>query len=183
MGCGIMYEIYTIKSGDNINNILDMYNTSMEELVKLNGVIDLSNLKEGMQIIVPVSNNPYKYYTVKKGDTLSKIADSYNIDVSLLTVINGLDANDYIYPTHTLIIPKEHTLDVETIDKNTLSHILECSIKVKDILKEKLNIDGYTLLQNNGIAQEVKHFHLHVIPKYEKEQEIISVEEIYNKIK
>lgn len=97
-------------------------------------------------------------------------------------VIAYLDINP-LSNGHTLIVPKKHTLDIETIDKDTLTHILDCSIKIKDLLKEKLNIDGFTLLQNNGIAQDVKHFHLHVIPKYATEQEIISAEEIYNKLK
>ena len=56
-----MYEIYTINKDDEIDDILRKYNIDMEELVKINGIIDLNNLKEGMQIIVPVNrNNIYK---------------------------------------------------------------------------------------------------------------------------
>ena len=36
-------------------------------------------------------------------------------------------------------------------------------------LKEKLNYDGITLTQNNEYGQEVKHYHLHLIPKYKEE--------------
>ena len=49
-------------------------------------------------------------------------------------------------------------------------------------LKEKLNYDGITFSQNNGLGQEVKHYHLHLIPRYNKEEKL-SVEEVYNKIK
>ena len=38
-------------------------------------------------------------------------------------------------------------------------------------------------MQNNGDVQEVKHYHLHLIPAYKKHQDLIDVEEIYNKIK
>ena len=46
------------------------------------------------------------------------------------------------------------------------------------ILENKLNYDGISLCQNNGFVQEVKHFHLHLIPKY-KNSKKLSVEEVY----
>ena len=48
--------------------------------------------------------------------------------------------------------------------------------------KERLEYDGITLSQNNMYGQEVKHYHLHLIPKY-KEEEKLSIEEVYNKLK
>ncbi len=84
---------------------------------------------------------------------------------------------------HTLIIPKEHTLDLTSIDNDTLIHIMEVARKLSKVLEEKLNITGITLVQNNGTPQEVKHFHLHLIPVYKVEQPIENVENIYKKIK
>lgn len=95
-------------------------------------------------------------------------------------ILAFLDINP-VEPGHTLIIPKKHTLDFVSIDIEILSKIL---IKAKDIssmLTTKLNADGFTLVQNNGIAQEVKHFHLHIIPKYNKKVEM-QIEDVYNKL-
>lgn len=95
-------------------------------------------------------------------------------------VLAFLDVNPR-EPGHTLIIPKNHTLDINTIDNDTLCKIFD---KVKDISKllaDKMGANGFTLVQNNGIVQEVKHFHLHVIPKYSKKVKM-SVEDAYNKI-
>lgn len=83
---------------------------------------------------------------------------------------------------HTLIVPKNHTLDITTIDNDTLIHIFNTAKKLTKLLEERLNIKGYTLAQNNGKPQEVKHFHLHIIPVYESEEEIIDVKEVYEKI-
>lgn len=83
---------------------------------------------------------------------------------------------------HTLIIPKKHYLDLSEIDNDTLIHIMDVARKLRKILEEKLNIDGLTLIQNNGDVQEVKHFHLHLKPYYNKKQDIINVEEIYQKL-
>ena len=75
-------------------------------------------------------------------------------------------------PGHCLIVPKEHTLDLLSIDNNTLLKIFEKSKDIAKLLVDKLNADGFTLIQNNGCAQDVKHFHLHVIPKYKKTKKI-----------
>ena len=84
---------------------------------------------------------------------------------------------------HTLIIPKQHFKDLDDIDEETLSHIFKTAKKIKKLLEEKLQIDGVTLVQNNGLSQEVKHYHLHLIPNYEISQKIVNVAEIYAKIK
>ena len=81
---------------------------------------------------------------------------------------------------HLLIIPKQHYLDLKEIDDDTLLKIMQTSRKMEELLKEKLNIDGLTLIQNNGSVQEVKHYHLHLKPHYNKNIEVKPVEEIYN---
>lgn len=84
---------------------------------------------------------------------------------------------------HLLIIPKEHFLGLKEIDENVLMHIMMVAKKMEELLKKKLNIDGLTLIQNNGDVQEVKHFHLHLKPYYKNKQEIVDVKVIYKKLK
>ena len=93
---------------------------------------------------------------------------------------------------HLLIIPKKHYKDLMEIDNDTLVSIMNTAREMKKLLeetkfgvyghlsnKEKLNIDGLTLIQNNGDVQEVKHFHLHLKPYYNNNQEIKEVKEVY----
>ncbi|MEG2311656.1 MAG: HIT family protein, partial [Bacilli bacterium] len=62
--------------------------------------------------------------------------------------------------------------------------------KLYILLKEKLNIAGLTLVQNNDYGQEIKHFHLHLTPRYETDklshsfnkQMLIDINTIYNKL-
>lgn len=93
---------------------------------------------------------------------------------------------------HTLIIPKKHYKDLDDIDLDTLTSINKSTKIIKSKLENILNCDGISLLQNNGIVQEVKHYHLHIKPYYKnkkniemiKHPEYISnVEDIYKKIK
>ena len=91
-----------------------------------------------------------------------------------------LDINPYA-PGHTLVIPKEHTLDITTINKETLNHLMDKARDIAKLVNEKLDAPGYTLIQNNGFVQEIKHFHLHIIPKYSKNYEL-DVKDVYEKI-
>lgn len=81
---------------------------------------------------------------------------------------------------HALIIPKDHYLDLSDIPDDIMIHIVKTARKLKKTLEKKLQIDGLTLIQNNGDVQEIKHFHLHLKPYYNQKQTLKSIEEIYN---
>ena len=71
---------------------------------------------------------------------------------------------------HTLIVPKEHFKDINDLPKEVHSHIYEVSKIIMKKLEEKLGCSGFSLLQNNGSVQEVKHYHLHIKPTYENKK-------------
>ena len=83
---------------------------------------------------------------------------------------------------HTLIIPKKHFKDLLDIEETELNHILKIAKELGSKIQSKLNCDGFTLVQNNGFVQEVKHFHLHIVPKYIKEQEKLELSEIEKRL-
>lgn len=83
---------------------------------------------------------------------------------------------------HSLIIPKNHTLDMFSIDDELLIHILSISRNVASLLIKKFNATGVKFVQNNGDLQEVKHFHIHIIPHY-KEYLDMEVNEVFDIIK
>ena len=89
---------------------------------------------------------------------------------------------------HLLIIPKEHKANLYEMDDDTLIYMLNIiKEKLKPILSDKLNIDGLTISQNNDYGQEVKHFHIHVIPRYKNDKFPLAsncskVEDVYHKL-
>ena len=93
-----------------------------------------------------------------------------------------LDVNPMSYG-HTLIVPKNHILDYEEIDLETLNNINKVGKELYIKLKEKLSPNSIQLVQNNGKLQEVKHYHLHLIPYYDEEKEgKENIEEVYKNI-
>lgn len=70
---------------------------------------------------------------------------------------------------HALIIPKEHYANLFELPDETASKVMVLAKKMATHMKEKLNCDGFNLVQNNGpcAGQTVFHFHYHLIPRYE----------------
>ncbi len=72
---------------------------------------------------------------------------------------------------HALVIPKEHYDNIYSMDADTASKIFTIATEVAKAQKAELNPDGLNIVQNNGEAagQTVFHFHMHVIPRYIKD--------------
>ena len=72
---------------------------------------------------------------------------------------------------HTLIIPKTHVDDVFEIDENMAGRAFALAAMFAKKMRIELNCDGVNILQNNREAagQTVHHFHVHVIPRYAKD--------------
>lgn len=83
---------------------------------------------------------------------------------------------------HILILPKKHITDFEEMDTETLSHIHEVAKEIKKMQYDALNPDGLVMVVNYGIAQQIKHYHLHLIPVYKNKQQIVSVDDTYSKL-
>lgn len=69
----------------------------------------------------------------------------------------------------TLIIPKKHFKNLTDIDLETLNHINKVTKEMYSLLKEKLHCEGLTLIQNNDYGQEIKHYHVHLTPRYQND--------------
>lgn len=82
---------------------------------------------------------------------------------------------------HTLLIPKKHIKDIYEMDDETLSHLMITARKLASVLEEKLQVKGIKFVQNNGCFQDVKHYHLHIIPS--KDSKMIDIKEVFEKLK
>lgn len=88
------YVIYKVKKGDNLYNIAKAYNTSVNEIIKLNNLKNTS-LSIGQELKIPKNNSSISNTTfiVKKGDSLYSIARKYNTTVDSLKKKNNLKSN------------------------------------------------------------------------------------------
>ena len=72
---------------------------------------------------------------------------------------------------HALILPKDHADNLFELPDDTAGKVLVLAKKLATQMKEKLDCDGLNLVQNNGeeAGQTVKHFHMHMIPRYKND--------------
>ena len=132
-----MYDKYLIKEGETLEDIASRFNTSVDMILNINDIYSREYLRAGEEIIVPKNQESYfTYYTVNQGDSLYQIARKYNINPSLLALLNGLNMEDYIYPNQRLIIPKSGYSFYITKDGDTLEIVRDKFNKnMNDILK------------------------------------------------
>lgn len=73
-----------------------------------------------------------------------------------------------ISPGHSLIIPKRHITSFFEANSAEQISFLDLISKVRQILKNERNPDGFNIGINDGEAagQTIMHLHIHLIPRY-----------------
>ena len=142
-----MFEKYSIKYGETLEDIANRFDTSQDYLKQINNIYFSDNIKEGKEIIVPKSkNNYYEMYTIEKGDSLFKISKKYNMNPELLATLNGLDEEDYIYPGQEILIPKSGYSYYITKNGDTIENVM----KLFNTNKENFEKNNSTIYLMNG---------------------------------
>lgn len=79
---------------------------------------------------------------------------------------------------HALILPKGHYGDLCELDDSVASKVLPLAKKMGIAMMKALGCAGFNLVQNNGEAagQTVRHFHVHIIPRYNDGPRIVTWE-------
>ncbi len=70
---------------------------------------------------------------------------------------------------HALILPKQHSANLYELPDETAAKVMVLAKKMAAGMTEKLQCDGFNIVQNNGevAGQTVMHYHLHLIPRYQ----------------
>jgi len=106
---------YTVRSGDTLWRIASRYNLSVDALAKMNAISVESILKPGQVLqvksetaVVQAGGAPEtaapQIYTVRAGDSLSRIAQEFGVAVAELAAWNGITAGDLIHPGQALVL-------------------------------------------------------------------------------
>ena len=91
---------------------------------------------------------------------------------------------------HVLLVPKTHYATLFDLPEEMIMKIYKAVKKINDKLKDKLDMEGLTLIQNNGLGQDVKHYHLHLVPRYphddikylSNEKQLVEPGDVFNQI-
>ena len=86
------FDLYIVKAGDTLYNLAKKYETTWQDLMKVNNMTS-TLLRIGKQLIVPGNANKIEYY-VEVGDTLFNIAQKFKMDIDELKKKNNLNTED-----------------------------------------------------------------------------------------
>lgn len=108
---------YTVVKGDTLSGIAAKYGTTYQKLAQINGIADPNKIYPGQVIkltgsapaakpaskpVAKPSAPAAQYYTVVRGDNLTKIAKKYGTTVNQLVTWNGIKNPNLIYPGQKL---------------------------------------------------------------------------------
>ncbi len=131
------YKTHVIRKGDNLSKICRRYNINKTTLLKINNLRS-NKLIAGNHLRIPYNTTRYRLlkagnnghiasndlilHTIKRGETISKIASSYNVPADLLVSWNGLKSVHKIREGQQLALYIEgagHSVTVNKIPKNS----------------------------------------------------------------
>ena len=98
-----------------------------------------------------MNNSMYDNYIIKKGDTLYGISKQYNVNTELLSLINGLNMNDYIYENQEILIPKSgysYYLTKSGDKLNDVLNLFKVDFNEFNKYNENVLLDGEQILVN-----------------------------------
>ena len=71
---------------------------------------------------------------------------------------------------HTLVISKKHYKNIFDVPEDLIKEMYGITQKIIKSISKAFNVTDFNIIQNNGskAGQSVFHYHIHIIPRYEK---------------
>jgi histidine triad (HIT) family protein len=95
------------------------------------------------------------------GDVPGQIVDSDEHTVAFMDINPATRG-------HALVVPRRHSADLMEVSDEDLTYTMLAARRLARRVRERLEPDGFNILNSCGSAawQTVFHFHVHVIPRY-----------------
>lgn len=143
---------YTVKRGDTLSQIAKRYNTTVEEIVELNQIQNPNLIYPGQILKIKTNQTAEEgcagsiIYTIKRGDTLSQIALTYQTTVDEIVTMNQIANANLIYPGQQIRICRNNN----TSQTQTISYTVrkgDCLWKISHYY----GVTVYQIVQENQI--------------------------------
>jgi membrane-bound lytic murein transglycosylase D len=119
------YFRHRVKTGDSLSAIASRYGTTVEEIVRFNGLRNSNRIVVGDQLMIPGLSAPQEpespasapievveksspsssIHVVRKGENLWSIAQAYGLSPESLASANGIKKSKTLYPGDKLKVP------------------------------------------------------------------------------
>lgn len=157
--------IHVVQRGENLYRIAISYGLTLDEIARVNGLANPSNIQVGQRLLIPLSPAPVilppTKHTVQPGENLQSIAGVYDVEIQTLVVLNGITNPDQLYVGQVLTIQPE--TEVAPADAET-PEVVEEVVSAAPDTDAPLNVDTsvhhiiqrgetlFTISQRYGVA-------------------------------
>lgn len=165
---------YTVQSGDTLSGIALKFSTTSSKLAQLNSISNPNLIYVGQRLLVNQSSNSNSSssgqssstttntetssasYTVKSGDTLSRIASQYNTTVNQIVSLNQLSNPNLIYVGQVLKLKNSQTTNSSSSSSSTAATTVGTyTVKAGDTLSaiaSRYSTSSSTLASLNSLS-------------------------------
>ena len=113
----ITWRKHEVRQGETLTSIAAIYRTSTDSIASVNSFSG-KDLSVGQKLVIPIGRSnqmsaprrtyadygQQKYYTVRRGDTLSEIAGKFGVTVSQIRAWNNFSANHVLHQGESLVV-------------------------------------------------------------------------------
>jgi len=159
---------HKVRSGETLSSIAKKYKTTVKAIMNANNLTNPDKLKVGMKLRVSSAKKPatslsggspsvsavsggnVTTYTVKKGDSLFKIAKDYNTTVQSLRVLNGLSGTN-LSVGQKLVVSSGSSGEIK--DAETQKYTVQKG-DYPYLIAKKYNMDLHDFLEINDLSPQ-----------------------------
>jgi histidine triad (HIT) family protein len=84
-----------------------------------------------------------------------------------------------VNPGHVLLVPRDHAVSMSDVDEDVGAHVFRVALRMQQAVRRSgVRSEGINVFVADGesAGQDVFHFHLHVIPRFEGDPFTISAD-------
>lgn len=165
--------IHVVRSGESLWLISNLYNVPIPTIVQVNGLISANALVPGLALYIPEQELSVRYYQVKTGDSLWRLAQLFRINMSDIIMENQDVDLSTLYIGQRLNIPSPNKLNITSLgfivpyDLETVLANLETfadQLSFLAIVAFSLTDEGYAYVEFSDNLIVARSKQLNIIP-------------------
>ncbi len=102
------YPVYVVQPGETLTLIAEKFNTTVNEIINVNGIVDANLISEGTELFIPgLEGISGRLLTrsVNVGETLEDLSHANNISLQTLLTLNKITSPNEVFVGTNIIIP------------------------------------------------------------------------------
>ena len=145
---------YTVRPGETLSEIAHRLGTNTKVLASANGIHNTDHIVAGQRLTIPASaaTSAAGTHTVRSGESLSGIAQRYDLRVADLAAANNVRAVDRIYIGQRLKIPGASSQVTPTAAVRAATTHTVRPGEALSVIARRYGVPLRTIMNANGIA-------------------------------